>query len=1014
MNRKQSRPDWQNPHIVGRNKEPARATLFPYADNASALAGDPWVSPWVRALNGQWCFHWAPNPAAAPLEFHRDGFDFEGWEKIQVPGNWQTQGFGTPIYTNIQYPFPVNVPLVPEDDNPVGSYRTTFRVPEFWVHRRIFVVFDGVDSAFTLWVNGREVGYSQGSRLPAEFDLTPYLQPGENALAARVYRYCDGSYLEDQDFWRLSGVFRDVYLLAVPPTHIRDAAVQTLFDARYRDAELRVQIEVRDNTGRLWLVEAALYDPQGQPVFEHVAFSGDELVQAVSAPEKWTAETPHLYTLLLTLTDGAGEVLEIVPCRVGFRQVDIVDGQICINGVPILLRGVNRHEHDPDSGHTVSRTSMVEDILLMKRLNINAVRTSHYPNAPLWYDLCDEYGLYLIDEANIESHGVWDQLTRDPDWKHAFMERGTGMIERDKNHPSIIMWSLGNESGSGPNHEALAAWIGARDPTRPVHYEPARDASYVDVISTMYSTPEEMEALACAPTETRPLMMCEYAHAMGNSPGSLKDYWDLVERYPRFQGAFVWDWVDQGLRQVTDDGEEWFAYGGDFGEAPTDGNFCINGVVFPDRTPQPAAWELKKVYQPVAVAPVDLAAGSVAVTNRHAFSDLGVYDVFWELALNGEAAQSGQLPPLTTAPGETDELAIPFTRPELSPGAEVWLTVRFCQAGRTAWADRGHEVAWAQFQVPFEMPPVLEVDHFAGVALTEMGDEIALQASDSAFAFRHGRLVAWCHRGAELIHHGPALCVWRAPTDNDAKRMEGLWRAAGLDRLEERVEAVEIERLEPGAVRVAVRSILAPQVGATRFDCAIDYTICGNGDMMIDAHVWPSAGLPPLPRLGLQMALPGRYETITWYGRGPHESYVDRKVGARVGVHRGVVDGQYVRYLRPQENGNKTDVRWVALTNEKGAGLMAQGTPVMEVSAHHYTPEDFERASHPHELVRREEIVFHLDVQQSGLGSESCGPPPLPQYLLPAEERRFRVVLRPVDQDEDSSCRALLPFAKWA
>ncbi|MBN1179215.1 MAG: DUF4981 domain-containing protein [Anaerolineae bacterium] len=1003
MNPNPGPPDWQTPHVVGRNKQPAHATLFPYPDAESALAGR---SPWVTSLNGRWQFHWAPHPAAAPADFYRPDFDAQGWDTIAVPGNWQLQGYDTPIYTNIQYPFPVDVPRVPEDANPVGSYRTTFGLPPEWDGRRVFVVFDGVDAAFTLWLNGAPVGYSQDSRLPAEFDLTPYLRPGANVLAARVFRYCDGSYVEDQDFWRLSGIYRDVYLLAASPARIRDAWARTAFDAHYRDAELRASVDVEGATGAAYRVEATLHDPHGRVVFERVALTGGELVQTVRSPRQWSAETPHLYTLLLTLRDAANSVVEVVPLRVGFRQVEIKDGQIHVNGAPILLRGVNRHEHDPLTGHTVSRASMVQDIVLMKRFNVNAVRTSHYPNVPLWYDLCDEYGLYLIDEANIESHGVGDRLTRDPAWLETFMERGTRMVERDKNHSSIIMWSLGNESGSGPNHAALAAWIRGRDPTRPIHYEQAQDAPYVDVISTMYTPLERMAALAQTPGETRPLMMCEYAHAMGNSPGSLKEYWDLVERYPRFQGAFIWDWVDQGLRQVTADGVEWFAYGGDFGERPTDGAFCINGVVFPDRTLQPAVWEVKKVYEPVRVTPVDLAAGRVAVTNRHAFSDLSGYDLWWALEVDGEALEAGHLDPPDVRPGETAEVTVPFTWPVPAEG-EAWLTLRFCLNHATPWAERGHEMAWAQFDVtgphPYPLPRCagegdpLRQGHLAPfVEQTEGGCTITVQGNDWTIHFEGGRLVSWRHAGTELIRRGPALAVWRAPTDNDLPRMAGLWRAAGLDALEESVCSVAAERLESGAVRVEVRAVAAPPVGETRFECTYIYTVCGDGDVVVDVHACPSAGLPPLPRIGLRLALPGEYERLTWYGRGPHETYADRKEGARAGLYSGTVSEQFVPYLRPQENGNKTEVRWVSLTDAGGRGLKALGTPWMEVSAHHYAPEDIECARHPHELQRREEVVLHLDAAQSGLGSESCGPPALEQYLVPAEERRWRVTLRPL------------------
>jgi len=631
--------DWENPQVVGRNKQPGHVLLLPYADETSARTRDPDASPYWQSLNGQWKFCYAPTPDAAPESFHRTDHDDSAWKPIAVPGNWQLQGYDKPIYTNVQYPFPPDdLPGVPHDDNPTGCYRVTFSIPEHWYGRRVFVVFDGVDSAFYLWVNGEMVGYSQGSRLPAEFDITDYVRTGDNLLAARVYRWSDGSYLEDQDFWRLSGIYRDVYLYAPPPLRLADYEVRTELDADYRDAILHIRTRVANHTdgATTCALIASLYDAQGQLVL--TAPSGERQVPAgskalleldapVSAPLKWSAEYPNLYTLTLALSDARGETLEVQSCRVGFRTVEIIDGQICINGMPVLFRGVNRHEHDPDTGHTVSRASMIQDIRLMKQFNINAVRTSHYPDVPEWYDLCDEYGLYLIDEANIETHGVWDRLTKDPAWKTAFLERGMRMVERDKNHPSVIIWSLGNESGDGPNHEALSAWIRDRDPTRPIHYESAtgrrtyvgpETAPHVDIVSVMYPTVDQIIELAQTPGEIRPLIMCEYAHAMGNSPGNLQEYWDAIEAHPRLQGGFVWDWVDQGIRQalprgyspgVTKEGVEWFAYGGDFGDDPNDGNFCINGLVFPDRVPHPALWEHKKVTQPVGVKPLDLLAG---------------------------------------------------------------------------------------------------------------------------------------------------------------------------------------------------------------------------------------------------------------------------------------------------------------------------------------------------------------------------------------------------------------------
>ena len=1140
--------DWQNPQVVGRNKEPGHATLVLYADEATALAEDRMASPYFKLLNGEWQFKVAPNPASAPAGFYEPGFDASEWDTIAVPGNWQLQGlnrgYDVPMYCNVQYPFPIDaLPRVPEDDNPTGSYRRKFAVPEEWNGRQIFLLFEGVDSAFHLWVNGEMVGYSQGSRLPAEFNITPHLRPGENTLAVRVYRWSDGSYLEDQDYWRLSGIYRDVYLFATPSVHVRDFWVRTDLDEAYRDATLKVRAQVRnyseqDATGTS--VEAMLYDADGKPVFAEPMMAqvavgaGEEttldLERAVTDPEKWSDEYPYLYTLLISLKDPAGNILEVESCKVGFRQVEIKDGQIHVNGVPVLFRGVNRHEHDPDTGHTITVESMIQDIQLMKQFNINAVRTCHYPDDPRWYDLCDRYGIYLIDEANIESHGVWDLLTKDPEWKTAFMERGTRMVERDKNHPSVILWSLGNESGYGPNHQALADWIHEHDPRRPVFYESAtmgriykgpETAPEIDIVSTMYPGVDRLVEMARAPGETRPFIMAEYAHAMGNSPGNLKEYWDIIETYPRLQGGFVWDWVDQGIRQVTDQGEEWYAYGGDFSDEPNDGSFCINGLIFPDRTIHPSIWEHKKVVQPVKVEPKDLLAGRVEIVNKYSVSALSGLDVAWKLSADGRVLQTGRLPRMHTPAGGREVVTVPFVKPELEPGVEYWLTLSFRLAedtvgcGASAWAEKGHEVAWEQFKMPFDVPEALPLptSEMPVLTLTESETQAVLEGAEFRLVFdkSEGTIVSFRYQGNELVERGPRLNFWRAPTENDLntwgdEKAAIRWREVGLDQLQERVTEVEVVQLAPQAVRIAVRSVnevkedvvlpeppskegqwamleqglnwlldeeklraLCPRLGVAydelpgthkqpkikgllarsvrenralellrqvhdllvelgepvpdvlkevvasgkiemqpqpkppaRFECDYVYTVYGSGDVVIDTHVVPQVEVPFLPRIGLQMRLPGGYEQFTWYGRGPHETYVDRKEGAQVGVYSGTVDEQYVPYIVPQENGNKTEVRWVALTNEEGVGLLAVGAPWLSVSVHHYTTGDLTEAAHTYELKRREEITLNLDYAQSGLGSASCGPGRLEKYQLRPEEVRYSVRLRPFSTTVDS------------
>ena len=1063
-------PDWENPKVFERNKEPPHATLVPYSDEKTALSAERGKSPWFMLLNGNWKFSLAPNPKLVPKDFCEAGFDASEWDTINVPSNWQMLGYDKPIYTNVQYPFHPDPPRVPREDNPTGLYRRNFTVPDAWRERQVFLVFEGVDSAFYVWVNGEKVGYSQGSRLPAKFNVTPYLRSGENTLAAKVLRWSDGSYLEDQDMWCMSGIFRDVYLVSTPNIHVRDFFVFTDLDSDYKDADFKARVKIKNHSGKRvegFGVAINLFDAEGRAVFGEALtknFSAiganDEIVggfeKKVEKPQKWSAEHPHLYSLLVTLKDSKGTIMEVESCKVGFRKVEIRDGQILINGVPVLLKGVNRHEHDDVRGHAVTVESMLTDIKLMKQFNFNAVRTSHYPNDPAWYNLCDRYGIYVIDEANVECHGLvdfsrkfqqieettgkswrelleegleqksWRELMEevsrrfpdhmepasDPEWLSAFMERCVRMVERDKNHPCIIIWSLGNESGYGPNHDAMAGWIHGYDPTRPVHYEGtihARDGKVspvVDIVSVMYPTMDRLTQLAEDPDEDRPLIMCEYAHSMGNSTGNLKEYWEKVSKYKRLCGGFIWDWVDQGILRKTEDGKEWWAYGGDFGEKPNDGNFCLNGVVSPDRTPHPGMWECKKIFQPVEVEAVDLKAGKIKVVNKYDFSDLRGLDVLWELSVDGRTVDRGRLPKLSTPPGGSETVTFPFTKPKLEPGGECWLTLRFKQADDTLWSEKGHEVAWSQLKVPLETPEArpLKVEDMRDIELKESENKLAVSGEDFRLVFDKGRgqIVSFSYHGSELLKSGPRVNVWRAPTDNDAPRMAVQWRRFGLHRVERKVRSVQVDRISPQTVRIRVASDARASGIKEGFECRYGYTVYGSGDVIIDVNVAPDGKLPPLPRIGLQLTIPGDCSTFTWYGRGSHENYCDRKEGAPVGLYSGTVDDQYVPYIMPQENGNKTDVRWVSLTNEKGVGLLAIGMPLLEVSAHHFTTEDLTNAKHTFELERREDITLNLDHRQSGLGGGSCGPDTLPKYLINPEPINFSVRLRPLSSKESA------------
>jgi len=1028
-------PPWQDPAINSINRMPAHATMQSYPTVEAARAGEREDSGRFLSLNGTWSFSFASGLAEAPADFYELDADRSGWDEIPVPANWEREGFGTAIYLNVRYPFsPVNPPIVPEEGNAVGSYHRTFDLPDDWTDRQITLHFGGVSSAFYVWVNGEKVGYSEDSRLPAEFDVTDYLESGENTVAVQVLRWSDGSYLEDQDHWRLSGIHREVYLEARPQAHIADLGVRTDLDASYEDATLKLRPELANGTGdelEDWTVEARLYDPEQEAVFEEpMTLPAREITQEsypqrgnvdfalmeaqVEDPLKWTAETPHLYRLVVSLRSPDGEVVEATGTDVGFREVEIEDGQFLVNGEPVHLRGVNRHDHDEENGKVVTRADMVEDIKQMKRFNVNAARSAHYPNNPEWYRLANEYGLYIIDEANLETHLIGGQLSNSPVWTSSFMERAVRMVERDKNHPSIVMWSLGNEAGSGPNHAAMADWMHYHDPTRPLQYEGAQewvtaegdttDPPYVDVLSRMYATPSQIETLAQDDPSGRPVMLCEYAHSMGNSTGNLKTYWDVIRSERRIFGAFIWDWIDQGLVTTTPEGEEYWAYGGDFGDHPNAGNFNINGVVFPDRSAQPGLWEVKKVYQPVGFTASDARAGEMRLQNRFSFTNLKTYEFTWTLSENGSPIQDGTLDPVDLAPGAATTVDVPFEQPSLTPGAEYHLTVRMRLPESTKWAETGHTVAWGQMRVPFDVPSTdgRSVDNLADVTL-ETGDEQITVEGDGfsvAVGRASGAIESFMHGGEELIAQPLTPNYWRAETDNDRADGNGMatllrdWETAAENRT---VTDVRAEKVAPQAVVVEVEGTLP--VGQSTFGQT--YTVYGNGDVHVEHSITRKGDTPPsLPRVGMQMAVPDAYDTVHWFGRGPHENYWDRKTGAAVGQYRQSLSDFVTGYVRPQENANRSDTRWVAFTRDDGRGFLAIGNNPLSVSAWPYSQEDLAEATHTHELPDRDVTTVNLDHKQMGLGGNNTWTEksrPMPKYRLSKKSYTYGFTLRPYE-----------------
>lgn len=1019
------RKTWQLPELTHLNKLPPRATLTPFPTPEAARRLDPATSPYVLPLSGTWDFKVYPRPEAVSVE----DFSADGWGPISVPGNWTMQGYGRPHYTNVVMPFPNLPPEVP-DANPTGLYRRTFEIPAAWAGRRVILHFGGCEGVLYAYLNGAPIGLSKDARTPAEFDVTALIRrDGPNVLNVVVVQYSDASFVEDQDHWWQAGLHRDVFLYSAGPAHIHDLSTVVDFNTTLTHAELTIIAKTGPSAHRPagYTLSAQLYAPDGSAMFPAPQTATDDgeprhqifwqpaneirIHTAIKSPTLWSAETPALYTLVVTLTAPDGNT-ESTATRIGFRKLEIRDRKLLINGKAVMIRGVNRHDHDDKTGKAVSRETMEADIRLMKQFNVNAVRTSHYPNDPYWLDLCDQHGLYVIDEANIEAHAYYHDVSSDPRYLRHFVERVQNMVERDKNHPSILFWSLGNESGYGPNHDAAAGWVRGADPSRPLHYEGAiakyADRNWAgahhatDVVCPMYPTIEAIVRWAETTTDYRPLIMCEYSHAMGNSNGSLSDYWAAFERYPGLQGGFIWEWVDHGLVQKTADGREYWAYGGDFGETPHDANFCADGLIWPDRTPHPGLYEFKKLAAPVGVEAVDIHAGRFRVTNKNYFTNLGWLRGTWEVIVNGVPAGAGALPPLDIEPGESMEASLGLDLPE----GEGFITFRFYQIKPTWWAAAGHEVGWEQFALPF---PARETTSAPAphAEIFDSGTHIVLSYNGVRAVFEKatGLLMEYGREGQNQILAGPRLNVWRAPTDNDGIRqhhypgtwnMLPRWRELGLDKVETKLESLRVTEAENGAPVVEVVHRASGRGDFSDFEHAQRFSLLESGELWAENTVRMGAGVRDLPRIGVQMVLPAGLEQLEWYGRGPWDNYTDRRASALVGRYRSTVTDQYVPYILPQEHGGKTETRWLSLMGADGAGIRISGEPTISFAASHFTANDLYTAAHTTDLTPRPEVYLNLDHAQRGLGTASCGPDTLDQYRLVEGEYTFGYRLKTV------------------
>ncbi len=1062
--------DWENHHVLQINREPARAAFSPFA----VQKGDR-----SMCLDGIWKFRWTPVPNERIADFYRPDFDDKAWTDFPVPANWEINGYGTPIYVSAGYPFRIDPPRVMgepktnyttyKERNPVGQYRRSFILPAGWeAEGQTFLRFEGVMSAFYVWINGERIGYSQGSMEPSEFNVTRHLKSGENRIALEVYRYSDGSYLEDQDFWRFGGVHRSVHLVHTPDVRIRDYTVRTLpaSGSGYRDFILQIdpQFSVYNGmTGKGYTLQAVLKDASGQDVvtltgdvedildLEHKAGRMNEwypqrgprklgrMSATVKSPERWTAETPYLYRLHLTLKNAGGEVMQQAEQPVGFRCVEIAGGRLLVNGSPVRFRGVNRHEHDPRTARVMSEERMLQDILLMKQANINAVRTSHYPNVSRWYELCDSLGLYVMDEADIEEHGLRGTLASTPDWHAAFLDRAVRMAERDKNHPCVVMWSMGNESGYGPNFAAISAWLHDFDPTRPVHYEGAQgvdgapDPKTVDVISRFYTRVkqeylnpgiaegeekeraenarwERLLEIAERTNDDRPVLTSEYAHAMGNALGNFKEYWDEIYSHPRMLGGFIWDWVDQGIYKELPDGRRMVAYGGDFGDKPNLKAFCFNGLLMSDRETTPKYWEVKKVYSPIELR---MENGELRVTNRNHHTGLLQYRCLWTLLVDGRQRQQGELALPDVAPGETGSVVLPaLKRNLLKPGSDCRLKISIVLREDALWAKAGHEVAWEQFCL--QEGALLSTGEDKGVnkgkpvavvnkvKLKVEEDEGQLSVIGRGFSVRwqkDGTLASLAYNGREMLAHPvdfpvqPVTQAFRAPTDNDKSFGNWLakdWKLHGMNCPLISLDAFSHEVRADGAVVVWVRTKNQYKEGCVVTNSV--YTVAADGSIDLQTVFQPQGVLPELPRLGVAFCLASAYNTFTWYGRGPWDNYPDRKTSAAIGLWKGTVAEQYVHYPRPQDSGNKEEVRYLTLTDGQGRGIRIDAIDnVFSASALHYTSQDLYRETHDCDLKPRAEVILSLDAAVLGLGNSSCGPGVLKKYAIEKKQHALHV-----------------------
>lgn len=1012
---------WQDATVTHINRMPMTAHYLPFTSENGALAQLKMddarrfqlntQNERRRSLDGVWKFKLVKNPSLALTDFFKTSYNVNDWQNINVPGSWELQGFDAPIYTDVTYPFKANPPFVPQDYNPVGHYVHEFTVPENWKGMDVIMDFEGVESAFYLWINGKMVGYSEDSRLPAHFNISKFLKKGKNRLAMKVFRFSDGSYLEDQDYWKYSGIERNVFIQARPKSRMNDYVLGNKLINQYKDGNFTLDVNML-NPQKGQKVEVKVLSATGKSLFKQIQSiisPADTLIhfeKLLKNVQPWSAESPYLYTLVINTTDRNGRVEESVAQPFGFRTIEMKNGQLLVNGVAITIKGVNRQEHNAVHGRTLSIGEMVKDVKMMKQFNINAVRTSHYPNYSEWYQLCDKYGLYMVGEANIECHGILDteykQLADREDWYPAFHDRMYRMIKRDRNHTAIIIWSMGNESGYGKSFEKLYDMSKAMDPTRPVQYEGGGYYAKSDIYCPMYARIWSLRRHVNQRDE-RPLILCEYAHAMGNSEGNLKDYWDLIYKYDQLQGGFIWDWVDQTIAKTDDKGHKYWAYGGDMGfvGVVNDSNFCANGLVAADRSLHPHIWEVKKVYQNIAFEPVAFMQNRIKVTNRFDYTTLDNYQLFWAVEANGETIRSGKMNFPTLLPHQAKEMEIPMGTLPAADNKEYFLTLRAFSKQATGAVPAGHEVAIEQMQLPVRQEKAQE--QVSGqIEKTETEDAIIIQGKTKDFSIsfskKTGEMTSLKYDGKEMLLAGLQPNFWRGITDNDVangtQERCATWREAG--------KKMVLKSIKTQADNQKATVTADFDMPEQESQMQITYQMLANGNVEVNMHFTPgNKALPEMPRLGMRMILKGDYDQMTWLGRGPQENYADRKSGYLIGKYSASVWEQYHPYVRAQETANKCDVRWFTLASKAGAGIRVEGAEPLSVSAWNFPQDDLlyvpSTIEHRHGgCVDKKDMVWvNIDHLQMGVGGDNTwGAMVHPEYTITPKEWSYSFTIK--------------------